>query len=57
MSILHSAWRIWAKTIGSKIGDDRESDIAAILRTIWVWTHLVACFFIIAHNGVKLGWF
>ena len=51
------AWRIWAKTIGSKIGDNYESDIAAILRTTWVLTHLVACFFIIAHNGVKLGWF
>ncbi len=51
------AWRIWAKTIGSKIGDNYESDIAAILRTTWVLTHMVACFFIIAHNGVKLGWF
>ena len=53
---LRSAWRIWAKTIGSKIGDERESDIAAVLRTIWVVTHLVACFFIIIHNGAKLGW-
>ena len=52
------AWRIWAKTIGSKISEsDTESDIAAVFRTIWVITHLVACFFIIAHNGVKLGWF
>ena len=57
MSSLHSVWRIWAKTIGSKIGDDHESDIAAVLRTIWVFTHLLACFFIIAHNGTKLGWF
>ena len=57
MLSLHRAWAIWAKTVGSKIGDDRESDIAAILRTIWVITHLAACFFIIAHNGVKLGWF
>ena len=57
MLSLHRAWRIWAKTIGSKIGDNRESDIAAVLRTIWVFTHLVACFFIIIHNGTKLGWF
>ena len=57
MLSLHRTWKIWAKTIGSKIGDDRESDIAAILRTVWVITHLAACFFIIAHNGVKLGWF
>ena len=54
---LHKAWRIWAKTIGSKIGEDHESDIAAILRTIWEITHLAACFFIIAHHGIKLGWF
>lgn len=54
---LNKVWRIWAKTIGSKIGEDHESDIAAILRTIWVITHLAACFFIIAHNGIKLGWF
>jgi len=52
------AWRVWAKTIGSKISDDEmESDIAAMLRTLWVLTHLVACFFIIIHNGTKLGWF
>ena len=57
MSSLHKPWRIWAKTIGSKIGDNTESDIAAILRTIWVITHLVACFFIIAHNGINIGWF
>ena len=56
-SLLSTMWRRWSKTIGSKIGDTKESDIAAILRTVWVITHLVACFFIIAHNGIKLGWF
>lgn len=51
-------WKVWAKTIGSKISDDKvESDIAAVLRTIWILTHMAACFFIIIHNGVKLGWF
>lgn len=51
------AWSIWARTIGSKISDDdTEADIAAIIRTIWVVTHMVACFFIIIHNGAKLGW-
>jgi len=63
----NKAWRVWAKTIGSKISDDesesdmaallRTFDMAALLRTFWVLTHLVACFFIIIHNGVKLGWF
>ncbi len=51
-------WRIWAKTRMYKISDDNiESDIAAIIRTVWVLTHMLACFFIIAHNGTKLGWF
>ena len=54
----NKVWRIWAKTIGSKISDnDTEADISAIIRTIWVITRMVACFFIIAHNGTKLGWF
>jgi len=54
----NKAWRVWAKTIGSKISDEEsESDMAALLRTLWVLTHLVACFFIIIHNGTKLGWF
>ena len=57
MLTFNKAWRIWAKTIGSKIGDNYESDVGAILRTKWVITHLAACFFIIAHNGTKLGWF
>ena len=57
MSNLNKAWKIWAKTNGYKIGNDRESDIAAIFRSIWVIIHLVTCFFIIAHNGIKLGWF
>ncbi len=40
---MNKAWRIWARTIGSKISeDDREADIAAIFRTIWVITHLGA---------------
>ena len=34
-----------------------ESNIAAIFRAAWVTTHMVAYFFIIAYNGVKLGWF
>ena len=52
------AWSIWAKTIGSKISDDEsESDMAALLRTLWVFIHVIACFFIIIHNGTKLGWF
>lgn len=51
-------WRIWAKSLGEKVGEtDREADIVAAIRTFWWLCHIVACFFIIAHNGVKLGWF
>lgn len=58
MLSLRNVWSIWCKTIGSKITDDnRQNDIAAIIRTIWVITHMVACFFIIVHNGIKIGWF
>lgn len=58
MLSLRNVWSIWCKTIGSKITDDnRQNDIAAVIRTIWVITHMVACFFIIVHNGIKIGWF
>jgi hypothetical protein len=44
-------WSIWAKAMGSKISDnDRESDIAAIVRTIFWVVNLITCFFIIANT-------
>lgn len=49
------AWRIWAKTMGDKVGDDREADIAAIIRTFWWIAHIVTCGFIIVNNGHNLG--
>ena len=50
-------WDIWCKTIGSKAYDDkRKSDIVAILRTGWVVIHIIACMFIIIHNGNNLGY-
>jgi len=49
-------WRIWVKTMGNKIsGDDREADIAAIIRTFWWITHIITCFFIIVNNGRSLN--
>ena len=48
-------WDIWCKTIGTKAYDSkRKSDIVAILRTGWVVIHIVACMFIIVHNGHNL---
>lgn len=48
-------WRLWAKTLGSKIDTDRVSDVAAILRTIWVAINLITCVFIIISAGRNLG--
>ena len=52
-------WVYWSKAMGSHAYDNDKKDdhIHLMLRTVWVVTHLIACFFIIAHNGIKLGWF
>jgi len=48
-------WSIWAKSMGSKISDNnKESDIAAIIRTFWWFIHIITCFFIIASAGRNL---
>lgn len=51
-----SAWRIWAKSLGEKVGEtDKQANIVAIIRTFWWLLHVVTCFFIIIHNGHNLG--
>jgi len=41
--------------MGAKISDDnKESDIAAIIRTFWWFMHIITCFFIIC--GVIKHW-
>lgn len=51
-------WRLWARHLGEKVcEDDTEADIVAIIRTFWWLLHVAACVFIIAHNGIKIGWF
>ena len=48
---MSKAWRIWCRTMGSKISeDDREADVAAIIRTFWWVVNIVTCFFIIANT-------
>lgn len=55
---LKRAWRLWAQHLGAKIGEnDRDADIVAIIRTFWWLLHVAACFMIIIHNGIKIGWF
>ena len=52
----NKAWRIWAKSLGEKVGSDGEADIVAMIRTFWWLVHIFTCFMIIVHNGRNLGW-
>ena len=50
-------WRIWAKSLGEKVGEtDAQADTVALIRTFWWIVHIVTCFMIIIHNATKLGW-
>lgn len=50
-------WRIWAKSLGEKVGDtDTQANAIAVVRTFWWVVHIITCFMIIIHNWVKLGW-
>ena len=49
-------WRIWAKSLGEKVGEtDTQADMVAAIRSFWWIVHIVTCFFIIAHNGMNMG--
>lgn len=55
--MLKNTWRIWAKSLGEKVGEtDRQADIVAIIRTFWWIAHIVTCFFIVLNNSHNLGW-
>jgi len=50
-------WRIWAKSLGEKVGEtDKQADAVAMVRTFWWVVHIITCFVIIIHNGRNLGW-
>lgn len=50
-------WRIWAKSLGEKVGDtDRQANSVAIIRTIWWFTHMATCGFIILNAWANHGW-
>ena len=44
-----SIWRLWAKSLGEKVGYDREADIVAIFRSFIVLCNLITCCFIVAN--------
>jgi len=51
--MLRNVWRIWAKSLGEKVGEtDTQANTVAAIRTFWWLAH----FMIIIHNGAKLGW-
>lgn len=50
-------WRIWAKSLGEKVGEtDRQADAVALIRTFWWFVHIFTCFIIILGNATNLGW-
>ena len=50
-------WRIWAKSLGEKVGEtDRQADAVALIRTFWWFVHIFTCFIIILGNASNLGW-
>jgi len=50
-------WRIWAKSLGEKVGEtDAQANAVAAIRTFWWVVHILTCFAIIIHNTKKLGW-
>ena len=42
-------WRLWAKSLGEKVGYDREADVVAIMRSCIILLNLITCCFIIAN--------
>jgi hypothetical protein len=52
---MKNIWKIWCKTMGEKISEDKtQADIAALIRTFWWFMHIITCFFII--SGVIRHW-
>jgi hypothetical protein len=50
-------WRIWAKSLGEKVGEtDRQANTIAVIRSIWWLTHMVTCMAIILYAVANHGW-
>ena len=44
-------WEYWCKAIGSKAFDDnKKADKVAIIRTCWVFLHIITCIAIITNT-------
>ena len=54
---MSSIWRLWAKSLGEKVGEtDKQADAIAVVRTMWWVTHLATCYFIILNAIANHGW-
>ncbi len=42
-------WALWAKSLGAKVGTQRDADKVAVLRTIFLLLNALTCVFIIAN--------
>jgi len=48
--MIKKLWRLWAKSLGEKVGHDREADNVAIFRSCIVLFNVITCCFIIANT-------
>jgi|TARA_B100001996_G_scaffold135640_1_gene103278 hypothetical protein len=44
---MKTLWRLWAKALGEKIGDDREADWIAFFRTLIILQAVICNAFIV----------
>lgn len=44
------SFRIWCKSLGEKVGSDKEADKVCLLRTLYWLAMFVTCFFIIGNT-------
>ena len=45
LKILNKWWRIWAKSLGEKVGEtDKQANVVAGIRTFWWLVHIFTCF-------------
>ena len=49
MNTRNRFWTLWAKSLGAKVGTQRDADIVALFRTSVVLVNFITCLFIIAN--------
>jgi hypothetical protein len=54
---MRKLWRLWAKSLGEKVGEtDGQADAIALIRTTWWFTHMATCIAIILNAIANHGW-